>query len=134
MAGVLGSNATLVCGTELASNPPASISWRDNRGNPVDLSSSKFEQSRDPSAHTLLVRDLVSGDGGTWTCDIHVDRVGTVQHSITLIVVGKQRLHLAIICDTEMKCCLPVYLIFHPKNGYPQNSSQFELCVYDAPK
>ncbi len=90
MAGVQGLDVVLLCGTELSSNPPATISWSDSNGNVMDFGSTKFQLHHDSSSVSLLVRKLVEGDTGTWTCMVHVEDVQTVRHSIALTVVGKQ--------------------------------------------
>ena len=90
MAGVQGSNTILLCGTDLVSNPPATVRWFDNNGDIVTSDGIKFQLNQDSSSVSLLVRDLVRGDTGTWMCEIRVEKVEAIRHSIAVTVVGKE--------------------------------------------
>ena len=89
VAGVQGSNTTLICGTNLDSNPPATIKWLDSDGTMVDSSNDRFERTDGPTV-SLVVRDLVRSDTGTWTCEVFVKNMRRLERSISLTVVGKR--------------------------------------------
>ena len=89
VAFVEGDDAVIVCGQDLASNPPPIIEWVDNLGNTLDMSSGRVTLDSGPLSVSLNLSEVTTSDAGNWTCGIHVQNVQTVQHSIALTVVGK---------------------------------------------
>ena len=89
MVNALGSDVTLLCGTRLASNPPAIIRWTDNNGNSLTSSSTRVVLENGPSSVSLTVKKVTEVDAGEWNCILEVSNVRTLQIPISLIVVGK---------------------------------------------
>lgn len=94
VVGIHGGEAMLLCGTQLRSNPQASVVWSDNEGNSVDSDNTRTSITSGPESVSLLLRDLAEGDAGNWTCAISVDGVGTLVVSITVVVVGENLIQI----------------------------------------
>ncbi len=70
----VGEPLSLVCGTNLMSNPQASIRWIDNQG--VDVTSpSRLNTFANNTLVSLEFDNTTSQDTGTWSCVVTV--VGT---------------------------------------------------------
>lgn len=88
MVAVEGGNASLVCGEDLVSRPPATVTWSDSRGN-SPRGDARVQLDNGPSSVSLRLRGVTRGDAGNWICSLHVEGVRTVEISITLTVLGK---------------------------------------------
>lgn len=87
--GTRGGGAVLICGSELSSNPPATVLWMDNNQRRVDSGSSRIALNNGPLSVSLEVVGLTREDAGDWSCSVQVENAHTFQHSINLIVVGE---------------------------------------------
>ena len=101
---------TLICGTDLESNPSAIISWTNPKGTLV-MSSDTFTINNGPENVTLEIADIGEGENGTWTCAVEVPKNEPLHCSsekeseprvkyfkMQLIVVSKLRGEIVCIC------------------------------------
>ena len=102
---MLNDRLSLVCGTGLDSNPPATITWTAPDGNTV-IGNGRFNLDNGPDVR-LNFMQVVMSDIGVWQCDVTVmsERyivnnsslvleeqvvIGTpIHHFIQLLAVGK---------------------------------------------
>ena len=88
----MGGDVTLVCGTNLDSNPASSIEWRDNNG-VVIADGGRYTFVSGPSEVSLRIAGVTANDAGDWRCTITVmadgRTIGTSDQNITFFVVGK---------------------------------------------
>ena len=88
----MGGDVTLVCGTNLDSNPASSIEWRDNNG-VVIADGGRYTFVSGPSEVSLRIAGVTANDAGDWRCTITVmadgRTIGTSDRNITFFVVGK---------------------------------------------
>ena len=98
-----GSNATLLCGEDLQTNPQATVVWSDNTGNTVydgvapDNTPAAAATTVDPRisvANTLesvrlSLRGLTEQDAGNWVCTLQNGARALVVN-IQLVVLGKR--------------------------------------------
>ena len=71
---------SLICGYNLESNPKATISWTDPRGNPVTISDN-YTQDNGPEVVQLNITRVNKSDNGTWGCSMEV--LGFCSHVCT---------------------------------------------------
>ena len=97
---LLGDPASLICGYQLKSNPPATVSWTDPQGKRVK-SGDRYYQDDGPATVQLNISKTTPGDSGTWQCrvevqasDTHVGSgtsvIGLVHNEIQLNIIGKR--------------------------------------------
>ena len=95
-----GGNVTLICGTNLDSNPPPSrlIEWRQD-GVLIDTSNDRYLTDDGPDTVSLSIFGAMPEDTGNWTCNAMVEfmpdtsgtiiTVGELVRELTLTVVGE---------------------------------------------
>ena len=104
MAVELGSPLSLLCGDQLRSNPPPTITWRNSAGGVV-TDSTRLDLISDVSGVRLTLSQTVLTDNGSWSCNLSVTaanvnvppdgqvqtklEVGSFQYDIDVIVIGK---------------------------------------------
>ena len=66
-----GESVSLICGYNLKSNPKASITWTDPRGNPVTINDA-YSQDDGPEVVQLNITSVKKSDNGTWRCSMEV--------------------------------------------------------------
>ena len=66
----LGDPLSLVCGTNLMSNPSAAITWRDPNG---VVDNTRYDLVNDGTGIRLNFTNTISSDTGTWTCSVLVE-------------------------------------------------------------
>lgn len=89
----------LICGYELESNPPATISWTSPNPNlEVVVNSESFRMNNGTEEISLTIANVSADDNGTWTCTVEVPRnqpsncsfeQATVKRHMNLTVVSK---------------------------------------------
>ncbi len=92
----VGQPLSLVCGTNLMSNPQATSRWMDNLG--VDVTSGyRLNTFGNSTLVSLEFNNTMSQDTGTWSCVVTVNvtevtpsvTIGEVTIDISLTVVGE---------------------------------------------
>ena len=68
---LLGNSLSLVCGTGLDSNPPATITWTAPSGD-IIANNARYDLKNGPDSVRLNISNMSFMDAGVWTCDIHV--------------------------------------------------------------
>ncbi len=100
----LGAAVSLLCGTQLQSNPAPLILWRDPRGGVV-TASDRVSFINDATGVRLNFYNSTVVDNGRWACNLTVTaqnvnvppnsevvsqlEVGQIQYDIDLVVVGE---------------------------------------------
>ena len=99
----LGAPLSLLCGDQLMSNPPATITWQDPRGGVV-TDNTHYELVNDGTGVRLNFTNTTLSDNGRWTCNVTVTgkdvtvslnievaevEVAHIQYEIDVFVVGK---------------------------------------------
>ena len=102
---LLGNSVSLVCGTDLDSNPQATITWTAPNGTTV-MDNARFNLENGPDIVRLNLSHTLLSDAGMWRCDIRTEsdqyivsngslvqtNVTTIgapkQHDIELIIIG----------------------------------------------
>lgn len=109
-----GDSASLVCGYQLHSNPPANITWLYPNGSTVE-NSDRIIRDNGPDLVQLNITDTSVSDGGNWTCRIEVQhtcvwereqlcgvRNISQEYKIELVVIGE--LHKSMIIINYISC------------------------------
>ena len=68
---LLGNSLSLVCGTDLDSNPPATITWTAPSGDIIGHNT-WYQLENGPDLVRLNISNISFMDAGVWMCDIHV--------------------------------------------------------------
>ena len=100
----LGSPLSLLCGDQLRSNPPPTITWRNSAGGVV-TGNTRLDLISDVVGVRLNFSQMVLMDNGSWSCKLFVAavnvnvppdgqvqtklEVGSIQYDIDVIVIGK---------------------------------------------
>lgn len=66
-----GDPVSLICGYNLKSNPPSSVTWSNPRGERV-LNSEKYSMDDGPEVVQLNISNVTESDGGTWKCSLQI--------------------------------------------------------------
>lgn len=87
-------NVTLVCGTDLASNPSSDIQWFSNTDNEISPSDKRFGLNNGPEVVSLTIFNATQSDNGTWNCVITLNSpngtvIGQLERNLTLNILGK---------------------------------------------
>ena len=104
MAVELSSPLSLLCGDQLRSNPPPTITWRNSAGGVV-TGNTRLDLISDVTGVRLNFSRMVLTDNGSWSCNLSVAavnvnvppegqvqtklEVGSVQYDFDVIVLGK---------------------------------------------
>ena len=93
---MLNERLSLVCGTGLDSNPPATITWTAPDGNTV-MGNARYNPDNGPDVR-LNFMQVIASDIGVWQCDVTVmsERYVVSNSSLVLeehIVIGTPILH-----------------------------------------
>lgn len=98
-----GHPLSLLCATNVLSNPQPTITWTDPSGMEI-ASNSRIATVTDSTGVRLTFADVTMADNGTWTCNIRVESFNvrgpggiTYQHiligeeliPVDLLVIGK---------------------------------------------
>ena len=107
---LLGDRLSLVCGTGLDSNPPATITWTAPDGTTI-VDNARYDLENGPEIVRLNFTHTILSDNGIWVCDVRVtsrqDIVSNgsliqqdptvigipIVHNIRLNVIGKCLIH-----------------------------------------
>ena len=89
VAVALGQPVTLVCGTNLRSNPPSTIQWRDNNGTLLSAGGRYVFGNGSDFVHLNISSTALSDNGTTWTCILNNGVFASRTMSIVLFVIGK---------------------------------------------
>ena len=101
----LGDRLSLVCGTSLDSNPPATITWTAPNGTTI-VDNARYDLENGPEIVRLNFTNTVIEDDGMWRCEVAVrshtyalssgklvridnSLIGMVTVNIQLTVIGK---------------------------------------------
>ena len=88
VAAAPGQPATLVCGTNLRSNPPSSILWRNSNG--VTLTTGGRYAFGNGSDNVYInISSTATSDNGTWSCVLNNGVFAPLVVNIVLFIVGK---------------------------------------------
>ena len=102
---LLGSRLSLVCGTGLDSNPPASTTWIAPDGTMI-VNNARYDLENGPDVVRLNISHTRLDDAGMWICDIRVlseryivnNGHLVLQNSTVIGVPHVNDIHLTIIC------------------------------------
>jgi hypothetical protein len=85
-------HVSLVCGYNVASNPPANVFWSDPQGKIVE-SSGFYTTENGPREVRLNISNATKENNGTWKCSLTTKYSNgtdnTVELNIPLMVIGK---------------------------------------------
>ena len=84
---LLGESLSLVCGTDLDSNPQATIIWTAPDGTTV-VDNARYDLDNGPGIVRLNFTHTVLSDNGIWMCNIEVESEHYVVSSGSLIRVN----------------------------------------------
>ena len=101
---LLDESLSLVCGTDLDSNPQATITWTDPDGTTV-MDNTRFNLENGPDIVRLNLSRTLLSDAGMWRCDIRTESEQDIVNNGKLVptnitVIGERIKHdieLAII-------------------------------------
>ena len=80
----LGAPLSLLCGDQLMSNPPATITWQDPRGGVV-MDNARYDLVNDVTGMRLNFTNTTLSNNGQWTCNVTVmGRDITVRQNIVV--------------------------------------------------
>ena len=65
---LLGDSLSLLCGTGLDSNPPATITWTAPDGTTV-MDNARYDLENGPEVVRLNFTNTISNDTGVWACE-----------------------------------------------------------------
>ena len=103
---------TLICGFNLQSNPPASITWKDPNNRTV-ANNSDYSIDDGPKIVQLIINNVTKSDSGFWRCIIQsgskiqgkADQDMPKIFEIKLTVVSKLSLHIGCYTDLVLIQC-----------------------------
>ena len=94
---LLGNSVSLVCGTDLDSNPQATTTWTAPDGTTV-MDNARYDLENGPNIVRLNLSRTLLSDAGMWRCDIRteseryiVNNGSLIQANVTVIGVPIQR-------------------------------------------
>ena len=88
MAAVLGQPATLVCGTNLRSDPLPSILWKNSNETTL-TTGGRYVFGNGSDNVYIMVSNTNTSDNGTWSCVLNNGVFGPLTVNIVLFIVGK---------------------------------------------
>ena len=94
-----GQPVTLVCGTNLRSNPPSTIQWGDNNGTALSAGWRYFFGNGSDMVYLNLFSTALS-DNGTWTCILNNGIFASLIVNVLLFVIGKPCLFCLVACHS----------------------------------
>eukprot|EP00731_Ephydatia_muelleri_P011706 Em0006g600a len=86
VAAVLGQPATLVCSTNLRSDPPSSILWRNNNETTL-TTGGRYVFGNGSDNVYIMVSNTNTSDNGTWSCVLNNGVFGPLTVNIVLFIV-----------------------------------------------
>ena len=94
-----GQPVTLVCGTNLRSNPPATIQWRDNNGAVLSVGGRYVFGNGYDIVH-LNISSTGSSDNDTWSCILNNGVFAPLTVNVLLFVIGKPFVFCLVACHS----------------------------------
>ena len=88
VAAASGQPVTLVCGTNLRSNPPLPSQWRDNNGTALSVGGRYVFGNGSDIVH-LNISSTAQNDNGNWSCILNNGVFTSRIMNALLFVVGK---------------------------------------------
>ena len=89
VAVALGQPVTFVCGTNLNSNLPSTIQWRDNNGTVLSAGGRYVFGNGSNIVYLNISSTALSDNGTTWTCIINNGVFANCIVNIVLFFIGK---------------------------------------------
>ena len=105
----MGSDASLVCGKNLRSNPQASITWQRPNGELVDDMDHGIHMDNGPDIVRINISHVSYNHSGTWNCTVSVSDLdvyrtaedGLVRDSSN-VLIGSKKLDILLIVLCEL--------------------------------
>ena len=103
---LLGNNISLVCGTDLDSNPPATVTWTSPDDSRIIMDNARYDVENGPDIVRLNISHTSLADAGMWTCDIRVLSENYIVNNGSLVLQDPSLIgtpvmnviHLTVIC------------------------------------
>jgi hypothetical protein len=95
----------LICGYELKSNPPATISWT-SPSQEIVVNNDSFRMNNGTEEISLMIANVSADDNGTWTCTVEVPRNQPSNCSFERAIV-KRHMNLTVVSKYgRLKSCV----------------------------
>ena len=103
---LLGNSLSLVCGTDLDSNPSATVTWTAPNDSIIMMSNARYDVENGPDILRLNISRTSLADAGMWTCDVRVLSENYIVNNGRLVLqnttlIGTPAvnfIHLTVIC------------------------------------
>ena len=103
---LLGDSLSLVCGTGLDSNPPATVTWTAPNNSTIIMDNARYVVENGPGIVRLNISHTSLADAGMWTCDICVLSDNYIVNNGSLVLQDSTLIgtpvvnviHLTVIC------------------------------------
>ena len=103
---LLGNSLSLVCGTGVDSNPPATVTWTAPDDTTISRNSTRYVSENGPDVVRLNISRTSLADAGMWMCDIRVLSENYIVNNGSLVLqdstlIGTpvmNGIHLTVIC------------------------------------
>lgn len=113
---LLNDRLSLVCGTGLDSNPPATIAWTTPDGNTIIMDNARYNLDNGPDVR-LNFMQVVASDIGIWQCDVTVMSERYIVSNSSLVledhaIIGTPIVHfIQLIAVGELFQAFPLEII-----------------------
>ena len=109
----LGDSVSLLCGTNIVSNPAAIVTWLDPLGRDI-AQDPRFRALSSESSVALEITSATRADEGEWTCVLRVEGTnlrrleGGVDPNITIIGEERLSINLTVVGKLYEAVCMNV--------------------------
>ena len=98
---LLGNSVSLVCGTDLDSNPQATITWTGPDGTTI-MENARFNLENGPDIVRLNLSHTLLSDAGIWRCDIRTESDRYIVNNGSLVRTNDTVIDAPIQRDIEL--------------------------------
>ena len=99
--GLLGDSLSLLCGTGLDSNPPATITWTAPDGTTV-MDNARYDLENGLEAVRLTLLSVARSDDGMWQCDVTVESEGYIVNDNRLVLEDQHVIGVPITSTVQL--------------------------------
>ena len=110
VASVVKQLVTLICGSNVRSNPLSTIQWRDNNGT-VLSAGGRYVFGNTSDSIYLNISNTALSDKGNWTCVLNNGLHASRMVNVLLIIIGEPycSIHMHLKCNSSISITVSAY-------------------------